>query len=277
MIDTTGNGSGFNAGVAPETSIPDEAAHVDTSSNEGDDGQQDDGADGAEDTDGQQEQFSKKAENAIKRHKRDKSRLRMELRQAREQISQLRGTKPSEGKAPDQRDFENYGDWLREDVKYSVKQEAEKASIAARETQLTQQEQALIEQRSAEISQQTAELVKDVSDLAQTVGAVMPVLDQMPAELQNMFMELDDPTLAIYVLAKEGKLQNVMAMSPHVAAAYVHAAEMRGQQFVNHMRSQKASKATNAPSPMKAARGNSQHRNEDSMTGRELLQRYKLK
>ena len=92
------------------------------------------------------------------------------------------------------------------------------------------------------------------------------LLDELPEHVQTAFLEAENPALAVYALAKEGKLQTLITMSPYQAAMAIGRAQDRGEALT------KAKQVTNAPAPIAPAKGSGQGgKTLDRMDGNELM------
>ncbi|MCE7073684.1 hypothetical protein LZG74_25465 [Dyadobacter sp. CY327] len=200
--------------------------------------------------------FPKKAVNALSRRDRQIGKLKAinenyatELASLREAVAKLEG-KADAPKAPNQDDFENYGEYLEAKVLYQLEQkQAQQAQSKQQETQQSTDQQKYAQwegQREQAIAEQTAKLKTEIPDLEAVVMENADLADDFPPVIQRLFLEATNAPLAFYNLAKEGKLEALAHMSPHMAAAEI----TRAQSIAPPIR-----KTTQAPAPLAPARG----------------------
>ncbi|MCF0075447.1 hypothetical protein LZD49_33520 [Dyadobacter sp. CY261] len=200
--------------------------------------------------------FPKKAVNALSRRDRQIGKLKAinenyatELASLREAVAKLQGTADAP-KAPKQEDFENYGDYLEQKVLFELEQkQAQQAQSKQQENQQSAQQTQYAQwegQRTQAIAEQTAKLKSEIPDLEAIVLEHADIADDFPPVIQRLFLEATNAPLAFYNLAKEGKLEALAHMSPHMAAAEI----TRAQSI-----SPTIKKITQAPAPMASAKG----------------------
>lgn len=200
----------------------------------------------------------------------------------RAEVEQYRAAK-SAPQPPKEEDFQAYGDYLVEKAKFEIlqsqnqgkKQEDQQKQDAP---QMSDQERLWRAQREQHVSQNAANLAMEIPDFAETMVAYADFAEDLPPHIQNMFLEADNGALAFYNLAREGKLESLLGMSPYQAGLAIDAAQ-RGanRQAQSQPQGQPRMTAPQPPKPIQGARGVSPGRSEDSLSGKELLKRYKLK
>lgn len=222
-------------------------------------------------------EFPKKAVNALNRQKRTNRKLTAQLRQLESRIREFeeQSRKASaDVKAPDAKDYDNYADYLNGNVEHKIEKRMQELAQKGQADALEQQKQAVLAMREQEIVERMGEVSKIIPDMQQTLQKAAPYVENVSPEIERIFYELEEPALALYALQKEGRVQEVANMTPALAAAVLVQAEQRGAQYLAHMQSRRT---TNAPDPMRGAKGTSKIKSEDSMSGSELLKKYKLK
>lgn len=223
------------------------------------------------------EDFSAKAKNAIRYRDRKLSKANARIRELealKNHYEQAYQSKASELKAPAENQFDNFGDLVKADARYEVKKEILAAEKASQSELLTKQHQEAVAQREAEIAESAAEFSKAVADYQQTIAPVLPVVDALPAQIQAMIRDLDNPVAALYTLAKERRLESLAYANPHFAAVTLLQAQERGENFYSSQAQRlDATKQTRAPEPMRGARGTatSTSKSLESMNAKELL------
>lgn len=220
--------------------------------------------------------FPKKAINALSRRDKTIGKLRAELAalkaaqvaQPTPQAQQIPQNIKSDG-APREEDFDNYGDYLKASFKYDLQQEQAKTKAEAQSQQETYKEQLWKAEREQAIIQSFDGHKQALPDFEQVVASFVDVADEFSPEIENIFYSADDPALAFYNLAKEGKLEALATMSPYQVMREVALAEMKKPQV---------NRVTNAPNPIKPVQGRgSVSKDVGSMSGEELLKKYNIK
>lgn len=226
------------------------------------------------------EEFSAKAKNAIRYRERKLSKALARVRELEALIPEAtrKNTAKLESlKAPAENEYTNYGDLVKAQAVHEAKKEIMAAQNASQTEVLTQQHQEAIAQRGAEIAEQEVEFAGVVGDYEQTVSAVADVLGRMPVKIKEMLRDMDNPSAAVYALVKQGRLQDLAIMNPAFAAVTLMQAQESGEGFFNFQKQQAQAKATQAPDPMRGAKGTARSSSLDSLSGGDLLKHYKLK
>lgn len=202
--------------------------------------------------------FPKKAVNAIARRDKQNNKLkaqnqellaRLEALEKRQPVENNPG-KDAENKAPVEDDYETYGEFLRAEMKYQLSEELGQRDKANQEQYTNAQQEKWVNDSRAKIADQYKEQVGKIADLAEVWQENADLLDELPPHIEMAFYEADNAPLAIYTLAKEGKLEALATMSPIQAAMVIGQAQMRAENVVA------APKPTsNAPAPMASAKG----------------------
>lgn len=204
--------------------------------------------------------FPKKAINAISRRDKQIGKLRAEAAQAQSELAKYRqqyepGTQSQQGQKPAPNEpkedsFDNYGDYLKAVARHEARQELAKENTNTQQAQMTAQQQQWVAQREEVVENQAIELIQANPELRDLVIEHADVLDDFPPHLQMAFLESDNAALAFVALAKEGKLESLMSMSPARAAMEIGRAIDRGSAMM------KAKKiTTTAPAPMTPVKG----------------------
>ena len=221
----------------------------------------------AEDAKPAEEPFPKKAVNAIQR--RDRT-----IRQLRAQMRELNNGQPKAASAaqtqsagePQPDSFESYGeylkarqDWLVEEKFKGIQEKREQDSVTQQHADIRQKQTDIIGEQFTEIAKSHADFKKVMQE-----NAVFLQNLPMPPEIENILYELDNTPLAVYALVKEGRLEDVYSMSPHLAAAELIAAQDRGRGYLTSI--------TQAPKPMTPIKGaSSTNKSLSDMTPDEIV------
>lgn len=219
--------------------------------------------------------FPRKAINALSRRDKTIGKLRAELaalkavqgQQPAQQAQQSHQSNKSEG-APREEDFESYGDYLKASFKYDMQQEQAKTKAEAESQQLTYKEQLWKAEREQAIVQSFDGHKQNLPDFVEVIASFVDVADEFSPEIEKIFLSAEDPALAFYNLAKEGKLEALATMSPYQVMREVALAEIKKPEV---------KRISAAPQPIKGATGAATGRSENALSGAELLKKYKLK
>lgn len=219
--------------------------------------------------------FPKKAINALSRRDKTIGKLRAEIaalkavqgQQPPQQAQQIPQANKSDG-APREEDFDNYGDYLKASFKYDLQQEQAKTKAEAESQQSTYKENLWKAEREQAIVQSFDGHKQTLPDFEQVIASFVDVADEFSPEIENIFLSANDPALAFYNLAKEGKLEALATMSPYQVMREVALAEMKKPEV---------KRVSSAPQPIKGATGAATGRSETALSGAELLKKYKLK
>lgn len=194
----------------------------------------------------------KNVKKALDKNKRYIRNLREREKNLLAEIEKLK-TEKYEPKQIDEENYEGtYGDLYTERALEKMRAELSQNQNKQQLDQLTLQQQQIAAEQNQAISIEAAEYAKQSEDFAKVVPASAERFNVLPAEIQGLFFELESPTLAAYALAKEGKIEQLAFMSPYMAAAELHQAQQRGQQYLQSS-SKKA--VSNAPAPVNGVRG----------------------
>lgn len=245
--------------VMTDTSVPSETPTQPIPDDQTKESKTESGQEPAKDDD-----IDKKFENLKSRLKSEKRAMRAQFTQREQQLlaeltelkakSQPQQTNRYEGPREDDKNpdgslkYQTYGEFLQAEIEYKVKQ-AMAANQPKQESQVSVQEQVWIAKREEAIGQQAEELLKSNPEYQEILEDNSEVLDVMPPHIERAFLEADNAPLAFIALAQEGKLADLLTMSPQKAAMEIAKAEIRGEAMV------KAKKVTKAPAPMTPNKG----------------------
>ncbi len=190
--------------------------------------------------------FPKKAENAISKRDRRIGKLTAERDALRKQLASYQTRKPSE--QPKEDGFENYGEFVVENARYAAREEYANQQKQQAEGQLQSVEQEWVKERMSNATLEGQTLKATLPDLPAVLNQHDSVLNSFSGEIAQVFLEADNTVLAMYTLAKEGRLAEIGEMSPSRAAIEIGKAEIRGEALLKKP-------ITNAPAPIKGATG----------------------
>lgn len=213
--------------------------------------------------------FPKKAINALSRRDKQIGKLQAQLAAERAELQALREKANQSAKPqnlPKEDDFDNYGDYLKAVARSEFEQEASQKAQQTQEQRLKETEQRWVDERTAYATEKAQEAVKQIPNLPQLITENADIVSEFNPFIERAFLEADEPVLAFYALAQEGKLEAIAKMSPARAAIEIGKAEIRGAELV------KTKPITKAPAPIESLKGTgSGSKSLDNMNHKELL------
>lgn len=210
--------------------------------------------------------FPKKAVNALSRRDKQIGKLQAQLAADRAELAKYREQQKPVDNSPKEESFDNYGEYLKAVARHEAKQELSETSKQQETQATTAQDEAWHAERTEYISQKAKDAIENIPDYKQLFMENADILQSLPPHIERAFYELDSPEMAFYALAKEGKLDAILEMSPVRAAAELGKAEVRGEAL------SKAKQITKAPAPIEGLKGvGSSTKTLDTMSSKELL------
>lgn len=218
--------------------------------------------------------FPKKAVNALSRRDKQIGKLQAQLAAERAELARYREqqAKSPVDNSPKEEAFDNYGEYLKAVARHEAKQELSQNSQKQLEQQSMAQQEAWINERSEYATDRARKAIESIPDYKQLFTENADVLQSLPPHLERAFLEADAPELAFYALAKEGRLEALLGMSPSRAAIEIGRAEARGEAL------SKAKPVTRAPAPIQGVKGASGgSKTLDNMNSEELIKWFNQK
>lgn len=207
--------------------------------------------------------FPKKAINALNRKDKKITKLQAQYEAAMRELDAIK----QKNQKPIADDFNSFDEYIDALIDHRAANKASNSEVQQQQFTPQQiQEQVYYEQKAVALQTKASELSQKLPDFNQVRDANSDVLDALPIDIVKAVYEADNAPLALYVLAKENKLEGLSDMSPTRAAMELARAEIRGQQFLQK-------KQTNAPAPVTGvkAKSNPNSRGLESMDADELL------
>ena len=198
--------------------------------------------------------FPKKAINALSRRDKQIGKLQAERAalQAELQTYREKAITAQNQDAPNEDSFDNYGDYIKAVARHELKQETSQEAQKDAEARLQETDQRWLDERSNYTIEKTREAISTIPGLQQLITENADVVASLHPNTERAFLEADEPVLAFYALAKEGKLEALQSMSPAKAAMEIGKAEIRGAEYM------KNKPVTKAPAPITPLKGNGQ-------------------
>lgn len=201
------------------------------------------------------DEWPKKAVNALSRQKKENNKLRAEMRQMRSQYEQMHkqmqefmggGNNRKEDNSPKESDFESVLDYLKAQAAHESRKAAEEIikSQQAKSFEDSRKAQTIAE-RESHLQSKSAEMAKKVPDYVEVMQENYDVLLSAPEHISEMIASMPDPALVTYNLLKSGEFENLYSMHPNLAAVKI----------MNSQSAPAIKKASQAPKPISGARG----------------------
>lgn len=202
------------------------------------------------------EQLVKREANRKSHQDSKLARMKRENRELREAVSKMQAPQPQAPLIPGkplEKDFQNYGEFIRAEARWEAQQEITKAfterDTKAQEASKTQAFTAQQEKRINQVSAEAAEFAKVNPEYVALYKEHADYMEELPDAVSNALLEAENPNLALFALMKEGMLESLEDLSPYRISMEIGKAELRGESYLGQ------SKATNAPTPIQGAKG----------------------
>lgn len=134
--------------------------------------------------------------------------------------------------APNMDKFDSVLEYMKADQNYALEKKFAEQNQAQQLSALQYQQQLARQQQEQSIAENMSELIASNPDVGKTLRGNAEVIQAMPDHIAALMYEIDNAPAATYALAKEGRLQDIYYMPPHIAANYLVQAEQRGLQYL---------------------------------------------
>lgn len=200
------------------------------------------------------EQLAKRERNRESKLSKKLAEFKRQNRALQEQLAQVNQPKPQQQVKPGKPDLNTFeGTWeeFQEALTdWKLDQKFSENTQKAQEAKFLHEYSNWVEDRGSKVDARLPELAATIPDIEDVLSEVEDLATMLTPEQARIALEADDINLAIYTLHKEGKLEDVIKLPPTQLAAAIAKAEVRGQQYLSQ------NQVTNAPTPIKAAKGN---------------------
>jgi hypothetical protein len=222
----------------------------------------------------------KQLEKTLKREQRridkitaDKYQYKALIEQKEAELAKYTQKPASPPEAPDETKFTDYGELKKAERVYQknlTQHEIQEALAAERRQQQErlskEQQKAWETERDAHFDSTAEEAGKSFSDFSNVIEENLEAVQSVANHVRTAFREAEHGAHALYILLKEGKLEDLNDMSPTKAAMAIALAEERAVTLA------KTKQVTKAPAPMAPSRGTTAgSKSIDAMSGEELL------
>lgn len=195
-----------------------------------------------------------------------------------------KGATVKKDERPSMDQFNSFDEYNEAVARWAARQEGQPKPDANEGAQKSErvppQEAAWQKQMENQTINQARQLAQHIPDFAETWTENGEFFDLMPYELEKTFYQSQHPALAFYVLANEGKLYDLLEMSPQQAAHEIGRATHVGVTNIQSWAKKKpgnSQQPTGAPSPLPPNKGaGTSPKSEDTMSGKELLRKHGL-
>lgn len=174
--------------------------------------------------------------------------------------------------APNLDKFDSVLDYMKADQSYALEKKFAEQNQAQQLSALQHQQQLARQQQEQSIAENLNELITSTPDVGKTIRENAEVIQAMPDHIAALMYEIDNAPAATYALAKEGRLQDIYYMPPHIAANYLIQAEQRGLQYLQQAARPQPKQA---PAPIGSLKGAGKvSKSLGNMTADEIVNKY---
>lgn len=195
------------------------------------------------------EKERKKLENALSYQRKQRAKAQREAQEQRQRLEQLEKElaqfKPKSDDAPKEENYNSYSEYLEAKQEYLLEKKLAERELKAKEATKTTEVNNFRQQQEARIVQQEAEFKKIAPDFDSVIAPYSDVFSNLPQPITEQLLKADNLPLAVYNLAKEGKLEELPFMDAIDAAVEIRLAQ----------RAAPTPPQSKAPPPITAARG----------------------
>ncbi len=209
--------------------------------------------------------FPKKAVNALSRRDKQIGKLQAQLAADRAELAKFRESQVKSS-VPSEESFDNYGEYLKAQHRMEWEQENANNSKQQEERKVTAEQEAWHAERTDYAIDKAKYAIENIPEYKQLFMEHADILQSLPPHVERAFYEAEEPALAFLALAKEGRLEALIDMSPYQAAREVGRAEIRGEAL------SKAKQITKTPAPIEGLKGTgSSSKSLETMNSQDLL------
>lgn len=216
------------------------------------------------DTDADAAELAKKYKNAIRRREKQINKFMAKLAELQGEDQTDITDKPQ---APKEEDYEEYGQYLKDQAKHELREELAQKESEAKKAQKEQEQALYIQQKHAEIAQKNQEYASKIPDFKDVMEEAAPYAQFLPKHVEEILYAADDTSLAYYNIVKGGKLEALSNASPHQAAIMV----AQAQTNIPEITPQSTQKPVHKPMKANKGTGLTGKKPLEKMNGDELL------
>lgn len=188
------------------------------------------------------------------------------MRQLEEQLAKYSPKDNQQSAAPDTAKFDNYEDYLKALAEYKVNEKFSESEKKRQTEQSYVQQNTRHAERVAHLEENDGAARESFSDFDNVFKDNEHIVMEAPEHIKQAFLEAENPAFAFYALAKEGKLESMMSMSPYQAVAMIARYEDKALAL------SKVKQVTKAPAPLEPSRGTAPgSKSVETLSGDDLL------
>lgn len=195
------------------------------------------------------EKERKKLENALSYQRKQRAKAQREAQEQRQRLEQLEKElaqfKPKSDNAPKEENYNSYSEYLEAKQEWLLERKLAEREAKAKEATKTAEVDQIRQQQAQALQQKAQEAIKQIPDYLQTMQEHAELIDGFPPHIIEQIHKADNAPLALYNLAKEGKLEELPFMDAIDAAVEIRLAQ----------RTAPTPPKSKAPPPISAARG----------------------
>ncbi len=225
----------------------------------------------AEDDGGDITKEMKTIKKALNKKNRYIDNQRQRLRNLEAEEQRLKSSSQEVKQAPQMEKFDSIIDYMKAEQSFTLDQKLAEQAQATQLSRLEAQKQIVRQEQTQAMAETMSELLNSNPDVKTVITKNSSIIQGMPPHIESLMYEIDDAPAATYALAKEGRLQDLYYMPPHIAAAHLVQAEIRGQQYLQ----QSVRPRQTAPEPIGSLKGTGvKQKSISSMSADEIVKRY---
>lgn len=174
--------------------------------------------------------------------------------------------------APNIEKFDSVLEYMKAEQNHTLDQKLAEQSQKQQLDALKQQQQIARQQQDLSVAENMSEIMASNPDVSKTIRSNAQIIQSMPDHIAALMYEIDNAPAATYALAKEGRLQDIYYMPPHIAANYLVQAEQRGLQYLQQSARPQPKQA---PAPIGSLKGaGKSSKSIGSLSADEIVKKY---
>lgn len=192
---------------------------------------------------------------------------KQELEQERQRLQQYQPKESTQASdSPQEKDFANYGDYLKAVARHEARQELLQGQKKAQEQKQEVEKASWKQEREEHLRDNAAKARESIPDFQKVLEDNQHLLAEFPPHVVDAFLDTDEPAFAFHQMVLDGSIDQLLqAPNAHRAAALIAKAEMKAT-------APKTKPVSQAPAPMAPTKGTAQRsKTLAEMTPRELV------
>lgn len=172
--------------------------------------------------------------------------------------------------------YDTFGDFVQAQARWAARQELYASKQAEAATNKTKEVETQKQQAVEKLTNEAKTFVESVPDAKAVLEANLATINQLGPHVENVLLQIENAPLALYNLAKEGKLAALNSLSPTQVAMEIGralAAGIPAQDNANPNPPQQVSSAPPPPSKTASGAGANSTPSLDSLNPRDLMKR----